>query len=76
LTQVVLIVAANGIARVYAGAHWPTDIVGGILIATSWLVLQVAINSVVSRLFTASPERQPAPTASGSHVRPAEPDAG
>ena len=34
---VALVVAANGIARMYTGAHWPTDVLGGILIAAAWL---------------------------------------
>ncbi len=47
---VVLIVAANGIARVYEGAHWPTDVVGGVLIASAWLVLLASVRVVGSRI--------------------------
>jgi membrane-associated phospholipid phosphatase len=39
---VVLVIGANAIARVYTGAHWPTDVLGGILIATAWLGLVAA----------------------------------
>jgi len=43
---VVLIITANAIARVYTGAHWPTDVVEGILIAASWLTFLVSIRIV------------------------------
>lgn len=41
-----LIVVANGISRIDVGAHWPTDVLGGILIATAWLSLWLAIRRV------------------------------
>jgi undecaprenyl-diphosphatase len=34
-----LIIAVNGITRVYLGVHWPTDILGAWLIAGFWLLL-------------------------------------
>lgn len=46
----VLIVAANGIARVYEGAHWPTDILGGVLIASAWLALLASVRAVGARI--------------------------
>lgn len=34
-----IVIAANGICRVYLGVHWPTDVVGSWLIAAFWLML-------------------------------------
>jgi membrane-associated phospholipid phosphatase len=32
-----------GIARVYAGAHWPSDALGGYLMGGLWLALTIQI---------------------------------
>jgi membrane-associated phospholipid phosphatase len=40
------IVVANGIGRIYTGAHWPTDVLGGLLIATAWLCIWVSVGRV------------------------------
>lgn len=45
----VLITLANGISRVYTGAHWPTDVLGAILIATAWLFFWTSIRRVSAR---------------------------
>ena len=65
---VVLIVAANGIARMYTGAHWPTDVLGGILIAVAWLSLVGAL--------TANRVRRPVPSAPARYGARAAPGEG
>ncbi|HKW06560.1 MAG TPA: phosphatase PAP2 family protein [Candidatus Dormibacteraeota bacterium] len=45
-----LIVAANGIDRIYTGAHWPTDVAGAILIAIAWLTFVVSFRAVSRRI--------------------------
>jgi membrane-associated phospholipid phosphatase len=40
------ILLAVGIDRIYGGAHWPTDVLGGFLIATAWLSFVVSLRRV------------------------------
>lgn len=47
---VALIIAANGIARIYTGAHWPTDVLGAIFIAAAWLTFLLSIRWVSTRV--------------------------
>ncbi len=48
---VVLIVAANGIGRIYTGAHWPSDVLGAIFIAVAWLTFLLSLRWVSTRVF-------------------------
>lgn len=36
-----LLVASIGISRIYLGAHWASDVVGGYLLGTAWLLFLV-----------------------------------
>jgi membrane-associated phospholipid phosphatase len=46
---VALIVLANAISRVYTGAHWPTDVLAGILIGVAWLSFVVSLRWISDR---------------------------
>ncbi len=43
------ILVVVGLDRIYGGAHWPTDVLGGVLIATAWLSLVVSIRWISDR---------------------------
>jgi undecaprenyl-diphosphatase len=46
---VAAIVIATGIDRINGGAHWPSDVIAGILIATAWLSFVVSVRWISDR---------------------------
>src|ERR1700694_5772027 len=49
------LVFAVGLDRIYGGAHWPSDVVAGILIATAWLAFVVSIRWISDRALADRP---------------------
>jgi len=45
------IVIAVGLDRIYAGTHWPSDVLAGILIATGWICFVLSIRWITDRAF-------------------------
>src|SRR6185437_14500514 len=48
------VIAANAISRMYTGAHWPSDVLAALLIATAWLCIWMSIGPVYARIATTS----------------------
>jgi membrane-associated phospholipid phosphatase len=53
------VVLAAGLDRIYGGAHWPTDVLGGFLIATAWLCFVVSIRRISDRAIEPKHADQP-----------------
>jgi undecaprenyl-diphosphatase len=53
---VALLVVAVGLDRISVGAHWPSDVIAGILIATSWLALVVSIRWISDQALDPKPK--------------------
>ena len=48
---VAVVVFDGAISRIYTGAHWPTDVLAGLLIATAWLSFVLSVRWISDRAF-------------------------
>jgi membrane-associated phospholipid phosphatase len=46
----VLVVAA-GLSRIYVGAHWPSDVIGGLLVGIAWTCLSLSLGRLTEPVF-------------------------
>jgi membrane-associated phospholipid phosphatase len=51
------IVVAVGLDRIYAGTHWPSDVLAGLLIAVAWITFVLSLRRVTDRAFANGPQR-------------------
>jgi len=58
------VIAANAIARMYTGAHWPSDVLAALLIAPAWLCIWISIGPIHRRIATPSETRTERPARS------------
>lgn len=55
-TVTVLIIVAIGIARVYVGVHYPTDVLAGWTAGVPWLIACLGLHEVLTRRWSATGE--------------------
>jgi membrane-associated phospholipid phosphatase len=57
------VVGGNAIDRIYTGAHWPSDVLAGVLVATAWLSLWLSWGPISRRIeWTSRPPSSPSGT--------------
>jgi membrane-associated phospholipid phosphatase len=49
----VLLVVAASLSRIYVGAHWPSDDVGGFLVGLAWTSLSLSLGRLTKPIFAA-----------------------
>lgn len=52
------LVLTAGIDRIYGGAHWPSDVLAGVLIATGWLSFVLSVRWISGRALTPTEPKQ------------------
>jgi membrane-associated phospholipid phosphatase len=56
---VAAIVVATGLDRIYVGAHWPSDVLAGVLIASAWITFVLSVRRISDRAFASREAERP-----------------
>ncbi len=46
-----VVVAAASLSRIYVGAHWPSDVIGGLLVGLAWISLSLSLGRLTGPVF-------------------------
>jgi membrane-associated phospholipid phosphatase len=57
---VVVLLAVGGISRIYSGAHWPSDVLAGLLIGVGWFCFVMSISWISDPVLRRLPASRPA----------------
>ena len=51
---VCIVVVAAALSRIYVGAHWPSDVIGGFLVGVAWTALSLSFGRLTRPVFGSS----------------------